>query len=376
MRLKIIFITLALLCWIDRYSSQTESSFISIQKGHLYNPYLFYDLVREAGLGCEIRRDLRFSMDVRLGYIIPNASILKKLDVNDYFMMKGFDISAIPKWQLKNHKNNYIGLWFSFQKSQYSNRVVEDKYSNMGNFSFSNSPWLINSPSETIVRSRKSEIFIVGLSYGLKFFLGSIQIEQFANAGLGFVSSTSNVKKVVNSPSYNESNQKLGGSANLGLKIGFGIKKLQLSDKYLDLITELNEDVAYLVKIADSLHYKQQISNKSHTQFKKSINDLMKITQKSIIGNKEPLEINFIADEHLVSIIKHLKDHTYKKGAYANSFIYKKPNGRMVEIKPHEVDLFDIKDRIVNYPDLILSNEEKENLFSSFYTRIKNNPTN
>lgn len=376
-RLNLFFLALSFCIKLSCFG-QTESDLLSFKSTYKYNPYVFYDLFREAGIGCEFRDELRFSMDLRIGYIMPAISPLKTLDVNDYFLMRGIDISLFPKWELKNKTNNYFGFWASFQSSGYSDRIVKDRYNNMGTFNVKNSPMLSNESSNSVIRSRKSSLFIVGLTYSIKFTFNSLNIEPFVNFGCGFVASTSTVSGIAFSEPYAytfhyptpyvEHNQKLGGSANLGLKLGIGLRKSKKIEKYTDVINELNVDIANLRKIVEDLRKNHQLSEIAYGYFNERINEIKILNKKLIVSDKEPTEVSFKSDEKLVLLISYLKIHSFKKDAYVTPIIYKKPNGKTITLTTYTFDLFELKERITNYYDLTLSEDEKEKLFSPFYS--------
>lgn len=94
--------------------------------------YLYYDALRQAGIGYRYSHSPSFDVNLELGYIGVNAN-RGYTGFNDFFDKKGISINLLPKIIVASVKGFYVGSLMTFQHMSYKNKWVEqyqgyDKY--------------------------------------------------------------------------------------------------------------------------------------------------------------------------------------------------------------------------------------------------------
>lgn len=228
------------------------------------------------------------------------------------------------------------------------------------------------------MRSRKTNAGIIGAIYGLKIKYKSLVFEPFTSLGLGLAVSQSEITYITskygysfshNTLPYSEINAKLEFYGGIGLKIGFGFAKSNELAEYENVINELNEDVLKLNRIVANLKSNYQISEWAQDNFKRKIKELENLAENSIRNKVLILDFTFRIDEKIGEIVTFLKLHTLKVDSYNSVVYYQKPNGKILKIQPFKEDIYEFKERISNYADFVLSENEKAKYFKNF---IKN----
>ena len=222
-----------------RHIIKNNNQPLSLTKSYRHTIFAKIDLVREFGIGYNIRTSPYLDIELGLNYISRRPIS----GSNDYFFNHGYSISITPKLYGMN-RLLYIGYNFSYLNYGYQNEKTEAQ---IGTYN----PDIGRNFFE--VRDRLSIEYAAGPIIGANFQLKQMIIQPFININFIYQDETKltiyEKTSFGNTTTYNSpivSHYDLSNKyyACIGLKIGYGLKKIA-NQKIENQINQLNELYAH-----------------------------------------------------------------------------------------------------------------------------------
>jgi hypothetical protein len=284
--------------------------------------YAYFDVVREAGLGCEMKIKGNLAFDFRLAYLYPHSFVGGLIKSNDLFYSQGFSFSFAPKWYFVQGKKLYLGLNLTYAASSYKKQWVAPKAGY--------DPDWGNGP-ENQLRDKKMSQVVFGPSFGTQFIYKKIYLEPFAIVGIALYNKyTVTTYTLINDattpkqdyqgmarPDYN------GFMMTLGIKIGFCNSKNN-DPRYRSTADSYNNDMDGLDKEVGELYKNFQISEEAITEYeKRKKENRNEIYKMHGVFADDTTAIDTTIALRKSRIKTYLEDHTFLKGAYCDTIIKK-----------------------------------------------------
>ncbi len=125
MRIKLVlFLIGARLC-----SQAQQADTVKINASKQFDrveAYVFYDLIRLAGVGLTCNTYSSFSFDLRVACLYPNKLADQFIHANDYFYSTGVSFSVMPKWFLNPTGRVYFGLYNALNFYGYKKEMADE----------------------------------------------------------------------------------------------------------------------------------------------------------------------------------------------------------------------------------------------------------